>query len=172
MQFIDADAAPFNGHKALRADSISKAPIKGFNLSANIRIDPEAELNVVVDPANGDNLKVRGTANLIATMDPSGKTSLTGRYEVTDGAYNLSIGGLAKKSFKLVKGSSIIWTGDPMEANVDLTALYEVNAAPIDLLGEQSNIQAKTKLPFQVYLMMKDQLMKPTIIFPFRSAGK
>ena len=165
VQFIDADAAPFNGQKALKADSISKAPIKGFNLSANIRIDPEAELNVVVDPANGDNLKVRGTANLIATMDPSGKTSLTGRYEVTDGAYNLSIGGIAKKSFKLVKGSSIVWTGDPMEANVDLTALYEVNAAPIDLLGEQSNIQAKTKLPFQVYLMMKDQLMKPTISF-------
>ncbi|WP_052496605.1 translocation/assembly module TamB domain-containing protein [Pedobacter lusitanus] len=165
VQFIDADAPPFNGHKALKADSISKAPIKGFNLSANIRIDPEAELNVVVDPANGDNLKVRGTANLIATMDPSGKTSLTGRYEVTDGSYNLSIGGIAKKSFKLVKGSSIVWTGDPMEANVDLTALYEVNAAPIDLLGDPSQTLAKTKLPFQVYLMMKDQLMKPAISF-------
>jgi len=165
VQFIDADAAPFNGQKALKADSISKSPIKGINLSANIKIDPEAELNVVVDPQNGDNLRVTGTANLIATMDPSGKTSLTGRYEVTDGAYSLSIGGLAKRSFKLVKGSSIVWTGDPMEANVDLTALYEVSAAPIDLLNMPDLVQAKTKLPFQVYLMMKDQLMKPTISF-------
>lgn len=165
VQFIDADAAPFNGQKALKADSISKSPIKGINLSANIKIDPDAELNVVVDPANGDALKVKGTANLIATMDPSGKTSLTGRYDLNEGSYNLSIGGLAKRSFKLVKGSSIIWTGEPTEANVDLTALYEVSAAPIDLLNAPDNIQAKTKLPFQVYLYMKDQLMKPTISF-------
>ena len=165
VQFIDADAAPFNGQKALKADSISKSPIKGINLSANIKIDPDAELNVVVDPANGDALKVKGTANLIATMDPSGKTSLTGRYDLNEGSYNLSIGGLAKRSFKLVKGSSIIWTGEPTEANVDLTALYEVNAAPIDLLNAPDLVQAKTKLPFQVYLYMKDQLMKPTISF-------
>jgi hypothetical protein len=165
VQFIDADAAPFNGQKALRADSISKSPIKGINLSANIKIDQDAELNVVVDPANGDALKVKGTANLIATMDPSGKTSLTGRYDLNEGSYNLSIGGLAKRSFKLVKGSNIIWTGEPTEANVNLTALYEVNAAPIDLLNQPDNIPAKTKLPFQVYLYMKDQLMKPTISF-------
>jgi hypothetical protein len=165
VQFIDADAAPFNGQKALKADSVSKSPIKGINLSANIKIDPDAELNVVVDPANGDALKVKGTANLIATMDPSGKTSLTGRYDLTEGSYNLSIGGLAKRSFKLVKGSSIVWTGEPTEANVDLTALYEVSAAPIDLLNQPDLVQAKTKLPFQVYLYMKDQLMKPTISF-------
>ncbi|MBB6500779.1 translocation/assembly module TamB [Pedobacter cryoconitis] len=163
VQFIDASAA--SSHKTLKADSISKAPISGFNLSANIKIDPDAELNVIVDPANGDALKVKGTANLIATMDPSGKTSLTGRYDLNEGSYNLSIGGLAKKSFKLVKGSSIIWTGEPTEANVDLTAMYEVSAAPIDLINQPDNVQAKTKLPFQVYLMMKDQLMKPSISF-------
>ena len=165
VQFIDADAAPYNGQKALNGDSISKSPIKGINLSATLNIDPEAELNVVVDPSNGDALKVRGEANLIATMDPSGKTSLTGRYEITDGSYNLSVGPLGKKAFKLVKGSTIVWTGDPMSANVNLTALYEVNAAPIDLLGDPTNIPAKTKLPIQVYLMMKDELLKPQISF-------
>ncbi|WP_256007005.1 translocation/assembly module TamB domain-containing protein [Pedobacter deserti] len=165
VQFIDADAPPFNGQLALKTDSVSKAPIKGMTLNATLNLDPEAELNVVVDPANGDALKVRGEANLIATMDASGKTSLTGRYEINDGSYNLSVGPLGKKSFSLVKGSSIVWTGDPMSANVDLTALYEVNAAPIDLLNEENNIQAKTKLPFQVYLMMEDELMKPTISF-------
>ncbi|WP_243732553.1 translocation/assembly module TamB domain-containing protein [Pedobacter metabolipauper] len=165
VQFIDEDAAPYNGQKALNGDSISKAAIKGINLSANLTIDPEAELNVVVDPANGDALRVKGEANLIATMDPSGKTSLTGRYEISEGSYNLSVGPLGKKEFKLVKGSYIVWTGDPMSANVDLTALYEVNAAPIDLLNAADNVYAKTKLPFQVYLMMKDELMKPKISF-------
>lgn len=165
VQFIDADAAPYNGQKALNGDSVSKAPVKGINLTADLEVDPEAELNVVVDPSNGDALKVRGAADLTATMDPSGKISLTGRYEITDGSYNLSVGPLGKKAFKLVKGSTIVWTGDPMSANVNLTALYEVNTAPIDLLNQPDNIQAKTKLPFQVYLMMKDELLKPTISF-------
>ncbi|MCZ4242483.1 translocation/assembly module TamB domain-containing protein [Pedobacter punctiformis] len=164
VQFIDADAPPFNGQKALKVDSISKSPIKGLNLVAAITIDPEAELNVVVDPTNGDALKVRGDANLNATMDPSGKISMTGRYEIVDGSYNLTVA-VVKKEFKLVKGSTIIWTGEPTAANVNLTALYEVNAAPIDLLNDPANVQAKTKLPFQVYLMMKGELLKPIISF-------
>lgn len=165
VQYIDADAPPFNGEKALTTDSVTKSPMTGINLVANLKVDPAAELNVVVDPSNGDALNVKGEANLNATMDPSGKISLTGRYEIADGSYNLSVGPLGKKQFRLVKGSTIVWTGDPMSANVDLTALYEVNAAPIDLLNTPGDPTAKTKLPFQVYLMMDEELMKPKISF-------
>ncbi|MNK09178.1 hypothetical protein D3C87_271280 [compost metagenome] len=165
VQFIDEDAPPFNGQKDLKADSVSKSAIKGINLVADINVDPEAELNVVVDPANGDMLTVRGDADLNATMDPSGKISMTGRYEIVDGSYSLSVGPLGKKPFKLVKGSTMVWTGEPTEANVNLTALYEVNAAPIDLLNTPDDPTTKTKLPFQVYLYMKGELMKPIISF-------
>jgi hypothetical protein len=165
VEFIDADAPPFNGQKPLKTDSISKSPLKGMNLVATITIDPEAELNVVVDPQNGDNLSVKGNANLNATIDPSGKISLTGRYEVEEGSYSLTVAPLGKRPFKIVKGSTIIWTGEPTAATVDLTALYEVNAAPIDLINEPDNILAKTKLPFQVFLYMKEELLKPKISF-------
>lgn len=165
VQFIDADAPPYNGEKALKVDSTSKSPLKGINLVAKITVDPEAELNVVVDPQNGDMLNIKGNANLNASIDPSGKISLTGRYEVVDGSYSITVAPLGKKPFKIVKGSTIIWTGEPTAATVNLTAMYEVNAAPIDLINDASNIQAKTKLPFQVYLYMKDELLKPTISF-------
>jgi hypothetical protein len=168
VQFVDFNAPPFNGKKALSvADSVSKAPIKGMNLSATITIDPGAELNVVVDPANGDNLKIKGEAHLTATMDPSGKTSLTGRYDVSNGSYNLSVGPV-KREFKLQQGSNIVWTGEPTSANVDLTAMIEVDTPPADLIGAQltsSSTTAKNKLPFQVYLMMTGELMKPIIKF-------
>ncbi|TCD17979.1 translocation/assembly module TamB [Pedobacter psychrodurus] len=164
VQFIDADAPPFNGQKALKVDSISKSPIKGLNLVADVKVDPEAELNVVVDASTGDNLKVRGNADLNVTMDPSGKISMTGRYEIVDGSYNLTLA-VVKKEFKLVKGSTIIWTGEPTSATANITALYEVNAAPIDLLNQPDLYEARTKLPFQVYLMIKGELLKPTISF-------
>ncbi len=168
VQFVEFNAPPFNGNKALTAsDSVSKAPIKGMNLSATITIDPGAELNVVVDPANGDNLNIKGEAHLTATMDPSGKTSLTGRYDVSNGSYNLSVGPV-KREFKLQQGSNIVWTGEPTSANVDLTAMIEVDTPPADLIGAQlasSSTTAKNKLPFQVYLMMTGELMKPIIKF-------
>ena len=72
--------------------------------------DKEAEITVVVDPANGDALLVKGEAELNVTMDPSGKLSMTGRYLISDGNYNLSIGGLAKRKFTLQQGSYIQWT--------------------------------------------------------------
>jgi len=164
VQFIDADAPPFNGQKALKVDSISKSPIKGLNLVAAVKVDPEAELNVVVDASTGDNLKVRGDADLNVTMDPSGKISMTGRYEIVDGSYNLTLA-VVKKEFKLVKGSTIVWTGEPTSATANITALYEVNAAPIDLLNQPDLYEARTKLPFQVYLMIKGELLKPAISF-------
>ncbi len=165
VQFIDEDAPSFNGEKSLKVDSISTSSFKGMNLVANISIDPEAELSVVVDPANNDILTARGIADLNATIDPSGKISMTGKYEVEDGSYSLSVIPLSKKPFKLVKGSTIIWTGEPTQANVNLTALYEVSAAPIDLLNDPSNVTAKTKMPFQVYLYIKGELLKPLISF-------
>jgi hypothetical protein len=165
VQYIDADVAPYNGQKALKADSVNKAPIKGINLTADINVDPEAELNVVIDPANGDALKVRGDADLTAVMDPSGKISMTGRYEINDGSFGISVSALGKKQFKLIKGSTIVWTGDPMSANVNLSAVYEVNAAPIDLMNREDDPTLKTKIPVQVYLIMKGELLKPIISF-------
>ncbi|RZK99117.1 MAG: translocation/assembly module TamB, partial [Pedobacter sp.] len=137
VQFIDEDMPPFNGQRALNIDSLTRSPMKGMNVSVNIEIDKEAELTVVVDPANGDALRVKGQGSLNTTIDPSGKISLTGRYELMDGSYNLSVGGLSRKEFKIQSGSTIIWTGEPTTADINITALYEVNTAAIDLVADQ-----------------------------------
>ncbi len=70
------------------------------------------------------------------------------------------------------QGSYIQWTGAPTEANVDLTAVYNVNTAPIDLISDQlaaldqsTQTRARQKLPFMVYLKMTEQLLKPKIDF-------
>ncbi|PST84472.1 DUF490 domain-containing protein [Pedobacter yulinensis] len=171
VQFIDEDAAPFNGKPALNVDSLTKSPVTGISFSANIGIDKDAEFNVVVDPANGDALRVKGEADLNATMDPSGKISLTGTYELADGGYNLSVGPL-KREFKIQNGSTITWTGEPTAANLDMTAIYDVEAAPIDLVADQIENRStleqnrfKQKFPFRVLLNLDGELMKPAISF-------
>jgi len=172
VEFVDMDAPPDNGREALNVDSLTRSKLKGLNVSMDLITEKEAEITVVVDPANGDALLVKGEAELNLTMDPSGKIAMTGRYLISGGNYNLSIGGLAKRKFELQQGSYIQWTGAPTEANVDLTAVYNVNTAPIDLIADQlggldqsTQTRARQKLPFMVYLKMTDQLLKPKINF-------
>ncbi len=152
-------------------DSLGTTQMKGIDASINIETDSAAKLTVVIDESTGDALTMQGVANLNAGIDKSGKISLTGAYQLTHGAYQVSLS-LLKRNFIIQSGSTITWTGDPTSAQVDLTAIYNVNAAPIDLVQQQlggadaSDVtRYKQQLPFQVNLKLEGELLKPVITF-------
>jgi len=143
---------------------------QGFDFSANLGIDKDASFTVIIDQQTGDALKVKGEGTLNTTIDPSGKISLTGRYEIGEGSYQLTVNNFIKKTFSIKKGSTITWTGEPTMADVDLTAVYIANAPSIDLMEQQVSDPAaatkyKQKLPFNLNLIMKGELLKPAITF-------
>lgn len=104
-------------------------------------------------------------------MDKTGRMSLTGSYELEDGSYVVSLENLVKKRFVIQQGSRIDWNGDPLNAEVDLKAMYEVRTSPADLLANEfsanstSNNEFKERLPFQVFLFLKGDLKAPVITF-------
>lgn len=169
VRFIDVDSIKLNKTLAVTpTDSLSKSDLRGMDISVNIEIDKAAELTLIVDEANGDFLSMKGTAQLTGGIDPSGKTTLTGSYEIEEGAYQLSLN-LLQRKFQIQKGSKIIWLGDPTKADVSVTAIYVANTAPISLIENQMPVQNlniyKQKLPFQVKLMLGGELLKPDISF-------
>ncbi len=101
---------------------------------------------------------LKGVAQLTGGIDPSGKTTLTGNYEIEEGAYQLSVN-LLKRRFEIQKGSKITWLGEPTRADLNLTAIYVANTAPITLVEDQANIPNlniyKQKIPFNVNLILK-----------------
>ncbi len=154
---------------AKQRDSVSKSDITGLDVTANITINKNANFNIVIDERNGDVVHIKGEAQLNAGVDPSGKTNLTGTYTVTSGSYNLAYA-TVQRNFTFKRGSTITWTGDPTSANIDLTAIYVANVPPIDLVEDQlgsetEKTQYKQKLPFNVNLNLKDELLKPAISF-------
>jgi hypothetical protein len=60
----------------------------------------------------------------IGGVDSSGKTSLTGRYELKEGSYEMNFN-LIKRKFDIKSGSYILWTGEPTEAEINITAVYK-----------------------------------------------
>jgi hypothetical protein len=155
---------------ARQLDSLKKTGLTGMDLTATVNIDKGAKFTVVVDPRNGDVVHIQGEAHLNGGIDASGKTNLTGTYQVESGSYNLAYA-TVKRTFNFKKGSTITWTGDPTSANVNLTAVYIANVPPIDLVSQQlggdatTNTMYKQKLPFNVDLTLKNQLLKPDISF-------
>ena len=171
IEFIDKDNLQLTEKLIIQKDSLSRSTIKGMNVAVNIEIDKEAELTIIIDKGNGDFVKVKGEAKLSGGIDESGKTTLTGRYELKEGAYEMTFNFL-KRKFEIQSGSSIVWTGEPTSADINITAVYKSNTAPIDLLEDQlgnlSQSQKNTykqKLPFETLLKLNGNLLKPDITF-------
>jgi hypothetical protein len=170
VEFVDEDNVLLQETMIMK-NTMDKSEVKGMDISVNIEIDKEALLSLIVDKGNGDYLNLKGEAKLTGGIDPSGKTTLTGKYEFTEGAYEMTFNFL-KRKFDIKPGSYIIWNGEPTAANINITAIYTANAAPIDLLDDQlAGVSAairntyKQKLPFQTLLKMNGELLKPVITF-------
>ncbi len=138
--------------------------ITGFDLSARIILEPGTRIKVVVDPQAGDNLTVMGEAGLDFNLSPNGNMTLTGRYELSDGHYQLNLYELVKKKFMLVEGSKIVWTGDPQGAELDITAIYKTEASASSLMTDPGG-RYQQQLPFEVMLYIEGTIREPEISF-------
>ena len=165
VQFVDMSAAI--AEKEADTTQINTNMVVDFasELSLNIEADDKSQFTIVIDELNGDNIKVKGNAQLNAGIAPNGQLYLLGLYELTEGSYDLTFEVL-KKQFTIQKGSTILWTGDPMAAQVDITAIYTVRA-DITALGAPptGKNQALGKVPLDVQLKINGSLTSPTVTF-------
>lgn len=166
--FIDPNATAFDSLLAPAGSS----SVLGLTLRAALQVDPQTELTVIVDDRAGDQLVLSGRADLRYELFPNGRQTLTGRYEVGKGAYELSLYQLVKRRFELVPGSTITWRGNPTDAALDLRAMYRVKTAPLDLMSEQlSGADAsqlnryRQEMPFEVYTRITGELLRPAVAF-------
>ncbi|WP_338871325.1 translocation/assembly module TamB domain-containing protein [Spirosoma sp. SC4-14] len=145
--------------------------LSNATISLDLEADEKSELTIVVDELNGDYLRARGNAQLNVSMNAAGQLSVLGRYDVTEGEYSLTYEVL-KRQFKIQKGSYIQFTGDPLKADMNITAVYQVSTSPSDLVGSESPdlspAALNRKLPFNVALTMSGNLASPKLDFDIR----
>ncbi|MGY5849426.1 translocation/assembly module TamB domain-containing protein [Salegentibacter sp. F14] len=145
------------------------AVVSGIVVNTIIEIDEGAYFTIIIDDNTGDNFRVGGEGALNFNIASNGRSSLSGRYEMNRGHYEMSLYELVKRRFEIVDGSSISWSGDPMQASLDIRALYEVETAATSLMagGARGDVSGRFRqeLPFQVYLNVDGELMQPELSF-------
>ncbi len=144
----------------------------GVDLNSVIRVHPEALLRIIVDERAGDLLEVAGEANLSFSVDPQGRMSLSGVYELNRGFYEMRMYDIVRRRFELTRGSRLVWSGDPMEADMQISAVFRVRTSPLDLMASQLagadqslRNQYRQELPFDVIMRLEGMIMQPDLSF-------
>ena len=144
---------------------------RNLDMSINIDIDPQTLVTVIVDEHAGDQLEIRGGGVISYGVDPGGRVSLSGRYDISEGAYQMTFYDVISRNFSIRPGGSIVWTGDPLDAVVDITASYNLRTSVRELMathaqaGGHQEAGFRRQYPFDVLLHMKGELMQPDIRF-------
>lgn len=151
---------------------ISNKPVVAeseFNVIVDMRIEvtPEAEIEILVDPQAGDMITGRGRGNLRIQFDTFSDVNLYGNIDLDYGDYLFTLQTVIRKEFRINQGSTINWTGDPFEAQVDIKGYYPLTASLSDLMEaeELEQITTRSSVPVNCLLYLTEDLMSPTIKF-------
>jgi hypothetical protein len=138
---------------------------KGVSLDFNLRVTPEASVEVIVDPISGSRLKGRGTGLFRFQIAPAEEFSIFGEYTVASGSYDYRFGGIIDKGFDLAPGGILTWNGDPYDADINLEAVYTLSANPAPLLDSSS---FPRPVQTDVIIQLGGKLLNPVIDFSLR----
>ncbi|MCB0707485.1 MAG: translocation/assembly module TamB domain-containing protein [Saprospiraceae bacterium] len=141
----------------------------GIDLSLNLEMTSDASLEIIIDPLTGDKLQCSGISNLAVDMDPDGSLIVVGNYQITEGKYSFSYEQLLKREFVILPNSKISFNGDPLRAQLDITAAYQLRVPLTDLVQDQlteENISiAGQRADVQLQMKISGDLIAPILSF-------
>ncbi len=141
------------------------APKTDFTISFNIEVTPDAKIQLIYNSQIGDIIKGEGEGILLFEMNKYGDISLAGDYTVTKGDYLFTLQSILNKRFTIAPGGTIVWSGDPYNAIIDLSAIYSLKTS-LDNLDIYSNANyLYQRIPVDCIIILTDELINPTINF-------
>ena len=157
ISFIDKSKKRVTSNKSVE---LVIKEIRGVEMNFDLDITNQAEVEIVIDKETGSYLNGRGAGNLFMEINTNGKFNIWGDFITFDGIYNFKNLGVIDKKFNLKPGGSIVWEGNPLEAQMNLEAIYDVpgGANPAILLDNPS---FNKKIPTKVLIRLEGNLLKP-----------
>lgn len=156
--------SPEEKQARLEGEEVVIEEIKGLELNFDLEVTRDAEVEIVVDEVNGSTLKGRGAGYLLIQINTNGKFNMFGDFTPYSGTYNFRYSGVVQKQFNILPEGKISWDGNPTEALLDISAVYNTQANPSILL---ENPSINRKIPVDVIINLDGELVQPEITFDF-----
>ncbi len=163
--FVDKKDTTLTVDGKVKKNKISTGSI--FNLDMDMEITTDAEMQLIFDYYAGDIISSRGHGAINMKYASNGDFKMFGNYIIDEGDYLFTLQNIVNKKFQLQKGGTIMFTGDPYSALINIDALYKVRNTslaeliPQDELLDNSNSVTNTN----VILNLLGTLSNPNIKF-------
>lgn len=149
--------------------------LRESNMTVSLDMTANRFVNVfvILDELTGDIIQAKGTGNIKLRVGTREDMSMTGRFNIESGNYTFSFQSI-KRVFKLREeaGSYISWSGDPLDATIEIEAEYRAeNVQFNDLLsgGSLANAASDDIKRYRgavlVVANITDKLSQPNIAF-------
>ncbi len=149
-------------------DSIVKKkaePITGLNMDLILNATPDLATEVIFNDKTGDGVKAKGNGLIRMNINSYGKFEMTGEYTIESGQYLFTLESIINKKFDIQNGSKVLFTGNPYNAMINLTADYHQKTSIAPLFPYDSSGTYKRRYPVYCQLLLKNKLMAPDISF-------
>lgn len=139
-----------------------------YSVDLQADITPNAAMNLIMDPQGGDKIRAYGNGHIRLTYNNSDdQFMMYGKYAIERGNYNFTLQDVIIKDFLINQGSSVSFHGDPYAANLDIEAIYALNANLRDLdesfaTDKEMN---RTNVPVHALLRAKGSIEHPDVSF-------
>lgn len=133
-----------------------------YNANMTIDLDVTANallrMNIILDELTGDIISGIGSGNLKIHTGTREPLTMNGRYTIEGGSYNFNFQDVFKKPFKLMGGGSsyISWTGDPINAEININALYLAEKVRMSTLFNDASNSAVSGVSSEVLREISD----------------
>ncbi len=138
--------------------------LSGVRLLLNIDATPDAEVQLIFDEKAGDIIRGRGSGKLTLEISPTGEFLMFGRYEIQEGSYLFTLQNLINKQFNVRQGGVIGWYGDPYQADMDISATYNLRTPLYPVMIENQE-RYRGREDVNVVLNLSGKLLNPEISF-------
>ena len=145
----------------------SELDLSGISLKLEINATPDAEIKLIFDEQIGDVMRGRGSGIINMEISQLGDFTMFGRYEIEDGDYLFTLQNIINKKFQIAKGGYIGWYGDPYNADINLSAVYNIRAPLYDIMVENRE-NYKKRVPVELQMKLSNKLFSPDINFDIR----
>lgn len=134
------------------SDTVRSQVAQALNLTMRVNLEMNDNLNftAVIDPVTNSAFSGKGEGFLTFSMYPSGEMEMSGTFTMKDGTYNFIYAELVKRTFDVVSGSTITWTGDIYNPALDVKVQYKIKASPLPLVGGQATLSASQEAALSV----------------------
>lgn len=142
-----------------------KIDFTGLNLDMKFRITPDAELKIIFNEQLNDEILAKGSGIIDMRLDQFNHVTLNGDYVIGSGSvYNFALGAI-KQPFNIVPGSKITWTGDAVNAALDIKTNIALKKVSILELSPEQLDKSLSNQDVNCYLNLTETLLKPVIAF-------